>query len=391
MRLLFVTPRLPHLPCHDAARVAVSHVIDQLARRHIIAVVTAATGGDTPGQHAWLNERAEWVETVSAGRWRRLSGRPGRSLHVLADAVRRAAEEFAPDVVHVEGSLLAPVASVAHAPVVLACHESAAARARHLRRAGRSVWLRLGARLDERIERAWERRWCARAAACVVDSEDERRALAERVRFERIDVIPAGIDAAQHGYRRSGEPWRLVFTGDLDTPRDVEAARRLATTILPLVRADAPRAELLVAGGQAAPDETRALAALPGVRVASSLVDLRPSVWSGAVYVSPLNSGSGRKIRLLEPMALGTPVVASRASLAGLPDVLPGHHALAADRDDEFAEAVLMLLRDPVVANTIARNARDLVERRFTWRTAAQRYEALYARLVAPRGLQVAA
>lgn len=93
----------------------------------------------------------------------------------------------------------------------------------------------------------------------------------------------------------------------------------------------------------------------------------------------------GRTARVLEALALGTPVVATSASLSGLDDVLPGHHVLTAQTDAEFADAVALLLREPVVANTIARNARDLVERRFTWRTVVQRYEALYARLAPAR------
>src|SRR5882724_3545756 len=382
MRVLFVTPRLPYLPCHDAARLAASHLVDHLAGRRAGAVVVATGSGDTPAQRGWLASRAALVETVPAGRWRRaLSGRPADVLATLHRMTRRVAARFAPDVIHLESALLAPLARGAAAPTVLACHESATLRARDIRRAGDSAWRRLAARVDERAETAWAREWLGAATACVVDSEDDRRALVEHVPFERIDVLPAGIDDVKYAYRRSGEPWRLVFTGDLSAPRDVDAARRLAGAILPRVRREVPRAELLLAGADGAADAVRALGALPGVRVNGSLADLRARVWGAAVYVSPLEAGFGRKGRLLEPMALGTPVLASPPTLAGMPDVLPGHHLLTADGDDEFAEAIRLLLRNPAVANTTARNARGLVERRFTWRAVGQRYEALYARL----------
>src|SRR5437868_3747807 len=176
MRVLFVTPRLPYLPCHEAARLAASHLVDRLVSHHTVAIVAAPGGGDTP--------------------------------------------------------------------------------ARRGRRASRA-------------------------------------ALAGHVALERVEVIPAGIEDAKHAYRRSGEPWRLVFTGDLSAPRDVEAARRLAGAILPRVRRDVPRAELLLAGTDGTADAARALAALPGVRVSGSLGDLRASVWGAAVYVSPLDAGFG--------------------------------------------------------------------------------------------------
>src|SRR6267142_1248771 len=230
MRVLFVTPRLPYLPCHDAARLAASHLVDHLAGRHAVAVVAATGSGDTPAQRGWLASRAALVETVPA------------------------------------------------------CHESATLRARDVRRAGDSAGRRLAARVDERAETAWAREWFGAATACVVDSEDDRRALVEHVPFERIDVLPAGIDDVKYAYRRSGEPWRLVFTGDLSAPRDVDAARRLAGAILPRVRRAVPRAELLLAGADGAADAVRALGALPGVRVTASLADLRARVWGAAVY-----------------------------------------------------------------------------------------------------------
>jgi glycosyltransferase involved in cell wall biosynthesis len=382
MRVLFVTPRLPYLPCHEAARLAASHLVDHLASHHALAIVAATGGGDTPARRGWLASRAAVVETVPGGRWRRaLSGRPTDALGALDRLVRWVAAGFAPDVIHLEGALLAPLARAAAAPTVLACHESATLRARDVRRADSSAWRRLAARLDERVETTWARTWFGAATACVVDSEDERRALAEHVARERVEVIPAGIDDTKHAYRRSGEPWRLVFTGDLSAPRDVEAARRLARAILPRVRRDVPRAELLLAGTDGPADAARALGALPGVRVSGSLGDLRASVWGAAVYVSPLDAGFGRPARLLEPMALGTPVVASGPTLSGLPGVVAGQHVLSAESDEEFASAIRRVLREPLLANTLARNARQLVERRFTWRAVAERYETLYARL----------
>src|SRR6267143_406275 len=360
MRVLFVTPRLPYLPCHEAARLAASHLVDHLANHHTVAIVAATGGGDTPARRAWLASRAAMVETVPGGRWRRaLSGRPADALGALDRLVRWVAAGFVPDVIHLEGALLAPLARAAAAPTVLACHESATLRARDVRRAGSSAWRRLAARFDERVETTWARTWFGAATAGVVESEDARRALAEHVALERVEIIPAGIDGVKHIYRRSGEPWRLVFTGDLSAPRDVEAAR--------------------------------ALAALPGVRVSGSLGDLRASVWGAAVYVRPLDAGFGRTARLLEPMALGTPVVASRPTLSGLPGVVAGEHVLSAESDEEFANAIRRLLREPLLANTLARNARQLVERRFTWRTVAERYETLYARLAPAPAVQATA
>src|SRR2546430_13859750 len=99
MRVRFVTPRLPYLPCHEAARLAASHLVEHLATHHTVAIVAATGGGDTPARRAWLASRAAVVETVPGGRWRRaLSGRPADALGGPGRPVPRGARRLAPGV-----------------------------------------------------------------------------------------------------------------------------------------------------------------------------------------------------------------------------------------------------------------------------------------------------
>jgi glycosyltransferase involved in cell wall biosynthesis len=381
MRILLVCPAVPQPPSHGATRLVASQLIDHLGERHAFAVIAAAGPGDTATAHTWLASAAAPVEIVPVHRMRHpLSGRPAEGLRALDTALRRAIAAFRPDVIHLESALLAPLARVAGLHCVLSCHEPPAAGARGAGRCLAPTWQRLRARLDERRETSWAREWFGAVTACVVECEDDRRISSAHVPFEQIEVIPGGIDAERYAYRRIGNAGRLVFSGDVSSPGDLDAARRLATSILPLVRRRIPRAELLIAAtgdAEAAHD----LGRLEGVRVESRLADLRPSVWGAGVYVSPLATGAGRAPRLLEALALGTPVVASAASLSRVDDVVPGHHVLGAEDDADFADAVGLLMREAVVATTLARNARALIERCRTWRTIAQRYDDVYQRL----------
>jgi glycosyltransferase involved in cell wall biosynthesis len=383
MRILMVSQRLPYLPCHDGFRLLPSHLLEHLGRRHEVGVVAPLSAGQTPAQRAWTASRAAWSSLVPAGRWRHtLTGAPGEGVATLRAAVMTAVERFQPDVLHLEGALVAPLAGAGGVPTVLSCAESPALRARDACRHARRPWERLRARLHERVEREWEQRWFTSVDACVVRSDTDRDAIAGYVAVERVHVVPAGVDAVQYAFRSAGEPGRLVFTGDLADSRDAAAARRLALDILPRVRRQWPRAELLIAGGAASP-AVHALAALPGVRVSAAVSDLRPSVWSGAVYVSPPRTGVGSNARIVEAMALGTPVVAAPCALSGLTEVVCGEHVRTAATDEEFAAATVALMREPAAACALARAARELVERRYTWRTVAERYESVYGRLAA--------
>ena len=379
MRILLVCPTIPQPPSHGASRLVASPIMDHLGERHAFALVAAAGPGATA--HPWLSSVAAPLEIVPAHRMRHpLSGRPAEGLRALAAALRRASAAFRPDVVHLESALLAPLACIAGVPAVLVCHQSPVARARGAGRYPAPAWQRLRARLDERHETGWAREWFGGVTACVMECEDDRRINSAHVPLEQMEVIAGGIDAERYAYRRVGHASRLVFTGDVSSPGDLEAARRLATSILPLVRRRIPRAELLIAAtgdAEAAHD----LGRLEGVRVEGRLADLRPSLWGAGVYVSPLGAGDGRASRLLEAFALGTPVVASAASLSRLDDVVPGQHVLAAEDDAELAEAASRLMREPVAATTLARNARAFVERCRSWSTIAERYDELYHRL----------
>ena len=392
MRVLIVAQATPHLPTHDRARAVPAYLLSHLASSHEIALVAPCTPGDTPLQRAWAGSLAAHVTHVPVTRWRHaLTGAPGDALAAVRAATLRVTAEWTPDVVHLEGAVLAPLArALQPAPVVVACRESAVRRARDTRRLARTPreWMR--AQLEEPLEAEWERRWLPAARACIAGSEEDRRTLAERVPAGRIEVIPGGVDESRYEFRRGGEAARLIFAGNLAWPAHHEAARRLALRVLPLVRRVMPQAELLVVGGGPAA-ALRGLGEAPGVRVGGATADLRPSLWSAAAALVPAEAAPAVDAAALEAMALGTPLITAPRALGGLDHVLPGHHVLAAESDAELAEAALLVLRQPVVAATLAANARQLVERRYTWAALARAYTSLWARVADAAPAAVAA
>jgi glycosyltransferase involved in cell wall biosynthesis len=391
MRVLMLTQTTPYLPTHDRARLAPAYLLAHLAARHAVAVIAPDARGETPAQQAWAAAVAAWTARVPAGRWRHpLTGTPAEGLTALREAALHAVVEWAPDLVHLEGTLLAPLAAELPLPLVLSCRESRVRRAREACRLARGPqdWMR--AHVEERIETEWERRWLPAADACVVASEHDRQTLAERMRYDRIDVIPPGIDEQRYEVRRGGERARLVFAGNLAWPSHLAAARRLATRVLPRVRRAVPGAELLVAGGGPLA-ALRALAALPGVRMAGATGDPRPSLWSGAVALIPAEAAPAIDAAILESMAVGTPVVTAPRCLSGLDHLLPGQHLIVAEDDAEMADAAVLIMREPVVAATLTANARQVVERRHTWAAVARSWEALWGRTAGTLSSVVAA
>jgi Glycosyltransferase Family 4 len=162
-----VSQMTPYLPCHDGFRVLTAHPLENLPRRHTVALITATEPGETPEQRRWAASLCASVDSVPAGRWTRpWTGAPAEGVDALRTAVTRTMERFDPDVLHLEGGPLAPLARLHGVPTVLAPHDSRALRAREFRRLARTPWSWVRAYLDERMETAWEARWYFPASTC---------------------------------------------------------------------------------------------------------------------------------------------------------------------------------------------------------------------------------
>jgi glycosyltransferase involved in cell wall biosynthesis len=95
--------------------------------------------------------------------------------------------------------------------------------------------------------------------------------------------------------------------------------------------------------------------------------DVRPVIAGSAACVVPLRQGGGTRLKILEAMALGVPVVSTRKGAEGL-DVVDGEHLLLADGPRDLAAASVRLLQDGALRARLAANARALVEQRYDWR-----------------------
>ena len=107
-------------------------------------------------------------------------------------------------------------------------------------------------------------------------------------------------------------------------------------------------------------------------------IRLRPYIAQATVYVAPLRIGGGTRLKLLEAMATGKPVVATRLGAEGYP-VTDERELLLADTPSAFAGAVVALLRAPERRAELGRAARIFVEQRYDWRAIVPRLEAVYA------------
>jgi glycosyltransferase involved in cell wall biosynthesis len=175
------------------------------------------------------------------------------------------------------------------------------------------------------------------------------------------------------------EPESLVFPGALTYKANLWAVEFFLAQVFPAVKAQRPGVKLYITGrtdGVPVDD----LPLQDGVIFTGYLDDVRPRVACSPVCVVPMTVGGGTRLKILEAMALGTPVVSTSKGAEGL-DVVHGQDILIADDAGDFARAVLSLLQDRDLRTKLAINGRRLVEERHSWQIGARQLEQLLYRV----------
>lgn len=242
-------------------------------------------------------------------------------------------------------------------------------------------------RLQLPLLRQYEQRYCSKFSGIVVTTEEDESQMRQLAPHTKIATIANGVDL-QRFPERQFDPGghRIVFVGAMDNLPNIDAVRFLASDVFPLVRMRYPDTTLTLVGARPGP-EVLQLGEQPGVTVTGQVPSVAHYLHQATVCVVPMRTGYGIKNKTLEAMAAGTPIVASDRGLEGL--AVDGAdvplRALRANRVTEYVNAISRLFEEPRLREKLAANARDLVEREYTWNVAGQRYEQMLLQLAADK------
>ncbi|MCP4542500.1 MAG: glycosyltransferase [Chloroflexi bacterium] len=401
MKVLFLTPQMPYPPRQGAA-LRNWGLISGLAARHEVSVLSFFTPEQTPEPVDAMREICH-VETVPfPSRTIRARLRDMLTTRQSDLALRLESEPYARrladwlanepfDVVQIGGIEMAPYLDVLDAarprPLVvfdnLNCEYLLQKRAflTDLRAPARWPGAAYSFVQWQRLRR-YEAQVCRRADRVLAVSDVDAKMLRELVPGLDVTVVPNGVDTQAY-QPKSPDPDlqipenSLVFTGTMDFRPNVDAILWFAQKVLPRVQAEVPDVHLFVVGQR----PHRRLAGLqdnPAITLTGWVKDTRPYIAAAAVYVAPLRIGGGTRLKLLEAMAIGRPVVATRLGAEGYP-VTDGHEMSLADTPTNFAASVVTLLRAPERRIELGQIARAFVEHQYDWHAIVPRVEAVYA------------
>jgi sugar transferase (PEP-CTERM/EpsH1 system associated) len=403
-RILFLTPQLPYPPQQGTA-IRNLNLIAQVARQHEVHLLSFRAAdrqvsdlGPLPG----LCDSLDTVSMPSRGKLRRLwttLASPDPDMHhrlssiLFEQKLESVLDAVRPDVVEVEGLEMAqyglrakPLAPDDAPLLVYDAHNAEyLLQQRIFESDSRQPRRWLGAfysLIQWQKLRRYEAAVCRRAERVVACSRADADALTRLVPALEAIIVPNGVDTQ---YYQPGivPPARLgaealVFTGKMDFRPNVDAVLWFCSKVLPAIREASPGAHFYIVGRDPHP-RLAPLADMPGVTVTGFVDDPRPYIAAAAVYVVPLLTGGGTRLKVLEAMAMGRALLSTTLGCEGI-HAAPGRDVVLADRVDDFAAQVLALLEDDVRREQLGRTARAFVERHFGWPMVTRSLEQAYER-----------
>ena len=234
----------------------------------------------------------------------------------------------------------------------------------------------LAQRVERRRVREYESSMLRRFDCNVLISPVDRDYLAGFTPVDNVRVIGPGVNLKYFEYYEGGyDPDTIIFHGKMSTFPNQDAVLYFYERIFPLILQHRPAMRLYFVGIEPGP-EIQAMQEHPNVTVTGYVPDVRPFIRQAALSICPMRTGAGAKNKVLESMAMGTPVVATPMGVEGI-DLVPGRHALIGNNAAELASLILDLAREPRRRRELARNGRMLIEQKYDWGLVFQQVNAL--------------
>jgi glycosyltransferase involved in cell wall biosynthesis len=224
----------------------------------------------------------------------------------------------------------------------------------------------------------YEHRALAAASRVVAVSAQDARLIRERFGGQRVDVVDNGIDRSYfEAVQANRDPRQILFLGGFDWRPNRDAVELLLDQVFPAVRAAEPSARLCLVGRRPPETLVRRVSTMTGVDLHADVPDVRPYLAQSGVMVVPLRIGGGSRLKILEALATGLPVVSTRVGAEGL-ELVAGREYIAADEPEAIARELLSCMRDPEPALAMAERSKRFVLDRYDWDTIADELERVW-------------
>jgi polysaccharide biosynthesis protein PslH len=402
LRIVVVDEELPYPPT-SGKRIRTLNLLRRLARRHRITLLCHRNADAAEAYHAHAFMQAQGIEIVSVPRivppksglgfYARLglnlfSRLPYSVATHTSVALRRALRAYAAthdvDLWHCEWTPYAQALRVL-GPVrklVMAHNVESVIWRRYHETATNPLQRWYIGRQWRKFER-FERQAFSEASRTVAVSDTDAALIAREYGGNCVEVVENGVDLTYFRRLELGRnPRQILFLGSLDWRPNLDAVSLLLDRIFPVVRAEDGEARLCLVGRNPPSWLRRRVMDLPGVVLHANVEDVRPYLNLSGILAVPLRIGGGSRLKILEALASGLPVVATKVGAEGL-SLEADQHLTVVDSVEDMAAALVRRIRTPQEALAQAERGRKVVVARYDWDALANQLEAVWLRCVA--------
>ncbi len=396
MKVLLLTQVLPYPP-DSGPKVKTWNVLKYLIQQHEVTLVSFVRG-DQSAEVKQLQRHCKAVYTVPMKRglfhdgWAMvrslLNGQPWMMVRDDRAAMRqlldRLASETHFDIAHADQLNMAQYAArISGAVKILDAHNALWVLYKRLwqtMKPGPKKWL---LNRDWRLLKGYEGRVCQEFEAVLAVSQEDKAALEQAAGQPlNITVIPIAVDTAEVlSVNRRPEANHILHIGTMFWPPNIDGILWFIRQVYPYIQAKYPKTMFDVVGARPPQEILNMNGDETGINVTGYVDDPTPYFEQSGVMVIPLRAGGGMRVKILNALAQGLPIVSTSLGCEGIA-VTHDQNILIADSPRDFAEAVLRLLENPELAAQLGHNGRQLAEQQYDYRQACRPIEVVYNRAV---------
>lgn len=399
MRVLIINNEIPY-PAVSGSTLRVYNLLKRITPYHEVWLAAPQESPEQDAAVAHLRTICAGVETGYLKRRHPIVHLPGLMIYALsgtplelkfqwlaelAGKIEHLFETVDFDIVQIEHSYMAHYLALVPAELrdhtVLIMHDIGYLQTQRIAEYERKPIRKIRMRIHSRMMARWEPRLFAQFARCVTMSTVDRDHLLAANPDALVDVIPNGVDTRHYQPLPAAEDKQaLLFIGSMDYLPCVDATLFFYHEVLPYLWQQIPGVEFWIVGKNPLPEVQRLHG--DGVHVTGFVESVVPYYRRCAACVVPLRSGGGTRLKILEALALGRPVVSTTVGCEGL-NLVNEEHLLIADTPEAFAAQTALLLTNDALYRRLVTQGRAQVVTGYDWDAIAARLMGVYAEMKA--------
>ncbi len=229
----------------------------------------------------------------------------------------------------------------------------------------------------------WEKYYWRKANRVFAVSEEDKEIMEKELPNVKVGIIPNGVDVSYFEEKKvkQFDPKRILYHGDYKWMQNVEAVNILIKDIWPHIKRKTKNVKLWITGRSVPKDIIVIAKKDKDIIVTESPEDNRDVFKTASVLVTPIMSPGGTRLKVLEAMASGLPVVSTPVGVAGL-NIEKGKHALVSSDINELVDMTVAVLNNEKLSKNLAQEGKKFVSNNFDWQSIVTNLEKVYENLL---------